>query len=204
MPSLLLLLALLVLGEGGEKVLALLDFLLRVGVDDLGEILHESEVGTHGVSEPGELAELWDQSDFISSLPVLVDEERLVRIGDVLIVPGLVVLSVAHLSAVLVEGRGRAHAEVDSLNTVCFLVVASDDSATGKSCGDSFLPVTAFLFGLVTQLGDVTKDRIGSHDLEGDIDVEQCSSLLHDHSGVESRPHLDVVSIKRVSCSRVE
>jgi len=49
MPLLLLLLALFVGGEGLEEVLALFDFLLSVGVDNLGKILHKSEVGPHGV-----------------------------------------------------------------------------------------------------------------------------------------------------------
>lgn len=49
MPLLLLLLALFVGGEGLEEVLALLHFLLGVRVHDLGEIFHQSEVGSHGV-----------------------------------------------------------------------------------------------------------------------------------------------------------
>ena len=104
-PSLLLLLALLVLGEGGEEVFALLHLLVGIGVHDLGKILHEAEVSSHLVSEASELAELGDQRDLVARLPVLVDKERLVGVGDVLVVPGLVVLLIANLSAVLIEGR---------------------------------------------------------------------------------------------------
>lgn len=126
MPSLLLFLALLVLGESLEQILALRKLLVSVGVHDLGQILHESEVGSHGIREARQLTELRDESDFVASLPVLVDEERLVGILDVLIVPGLVVLSIAHLGSVFVK-RGRwAHAEVNSIDFVSLLVVSSD------------------------------------------------------------------------------
>lgn len=123
MPSLLLLLALLILIEGGEEILALLDLLVSVGVDDLGKIFHQSEVSAHGIGQTRELAELWDQSDLIARLAVLVDEERLVWITDGLVVPGLVVLLVADLGAVLVEGGLWAHAEVEAINPVGLLVV---------------------------------------------------------------------------------
>lgn len=103
MPLLLLLLALFVLCESGEEVLALLHLLIRVGMDYTCKILHESEVGTHSVCQTCELTELWHQSDFVACLPVLVDQERLVGVSDVLIVSGLIVLGVAHLSTVLVE-----------------------------------------------------------------------------------------------------
>lgn len=47
MPLLLLLDTLLVGGEGGEEVLALLDLLVSVGVHYLGQVLHQPEVRTH-------------------------------------------------------------------------------------------------------------------------------------------------------------
>ena len=49
MPLLLLFNALLIGSESGEKVLALLDLLVSVGVNNLSQILHQPEVGTHGV-----------------------------------------------------------------------------------------------------------------------------------------------------------
>lgn len=61
------------------------------------QIFHESEVSSHAVGESGHLAELRDQGDFVPGLSILVDEERLVGVGDVLIVPRLVVLLVAGL-----------------------------------------------------------------------------------------------------------
>ena len=123
MPSFLLLLALLVLCKGGEEILALLDLLVSVGVNDLGKILHQPEVSAHGICQTGELAELWDQSDLIARLAVLVDEERLVEILDILVVSGLVVLLVADLSTLLVEGGLWAHAEVKAIDPVGLLVV---------------------------------------------------------------------------------
>ena len=124
MPKLLLFLALLILSEGLEKVLAFVDLAVSVGVDDLGEILHEAEVSTHGISEASELTELWDESNLITSLPIFVDEKWLVWIGDGLIVSGLVVVGVAHLFTVLVEGGGWAHSEVNALHAIRLLVVS--------------------------------------------------------------------------------
>lgn len=103
MPGLLFFLTLLVLCESLEQIFALIYLFIGIGVYDLSKILHESEVGSHGIRETRQLTELRDKSDFISSLPVLVDQERLVWICDVLIIPGLVVLSIAHLGSILVE-----------------------------------------------------------------------------------------------------
>jgi len=128
MPSLLLLLALLVGGECGEEMLALLDLLVGVGVDNLGQVLHQPEVGSHGVCQTCELAELWNEGYLITSLAVLVDEEWLVWVGDILVVSGLVVLLVAHLGTVLVEGGLRAHTEVKAVDSVSLLVVPCDNS----------------------------------------------------------------------------
>lgn len=97
MPQLLLLLALRVSVEDLEQVAALSDLSVGVGVDDLGQVLHEAEVGPHLVCEACDLAELWDQSDLCTSPSVLVDKERLVRLANFLIVASLVVLLVRHL-----------------------------------------------------------------------------------------------------------
>ena len=102
-PSLLLLFAFFVLSEGLEEILALLNFLVRVGVDNTGQVLHESEVSSHSVVETCEHAKFRNQSNLVASLAILVDQERLVEIFDVLVVSGLVVLSVANLGSVLVE-----------------------------------------------------------------------------------------------------
>lgn len=80
MPLLLLLLAFLVGCEGFEEIFAFFNFLLSVGMDDLGKIFHKTEVSSHGVCQPCELAEFWDESDLVSSLPIFVDEKRLVEI----------------------------------------------------------------------------------------------------------------------------
>lgn len=130
MPLLLFLFALLILGESGEEILAFLDFLVSVGVNDLSKILHESEVRSHLVSESSQLAELWDQGNLITSLSVLVDQEWLVWIRDGLIVLGLVVLSITHLSSLLVESSLRAESEVNSINLISFLIVSSDDGGS--------------------------------------------------------------------------
>jgi len=76
-------------------------------VNDLGQVLHETEVGTHGVGQAGQLAELRNQSHLVACAAVLVNQQRLVNNLDLLIVAGLVVLSVRSLDTVLVEGGLR-------------------------------------------------------------------------------------------------
>ena len=49
MPLLLLFYALLIRCESGEKVFALLDLSVSICVDNLSQVLHQPEVGTHGV-----------------------------------------------------------------------------------------------------------------------------------------------------------
>lgn len=103
MPLLLLLFAFFVFSEGREKVLALFHFTIGIGMHDLGKIFHKPEVGPHSISKTSELAKLWNESYLISSLPVLVDKERLIWIRDSLIVPSLVVVLIAHLGTLLVK-----------------------------------------------------------------------------------------------------
>jgi len=124
MPLLLLLLALLVCGESLEEVLALLNFLLSVGVDNLSKILHQTEVGSHGVCQPSKLAEFRNKRDLVSSLPIFVDEEWLVQIIDVLVVPGLVVVFVADLGSLLIESGLWRHSKINSFDSVSLLVVS--------------------------------------------------------------------------------
>jgi len=97
-PQFLLLLTLGIGVEDLKEVLALSNFPVSIGVDDLCQVLHQSEVSPHAVSQTSDLTELRDQSDLIPSFPVLVNEKRLVGVIDVLIVPGLVVLLVAGLT----------------------------------------------------------------------------------------------------------
>lgn len=124
MPLLLLLLAFFILGESSKQVLAFIDLLVSISVHDLGKILHQLEVSSHGVSETSELAELRDESNLVTSLPVLVDEEGLIWISDALIVPGLVVVLVAHLDSLLVKGGSWRHSKVDPLDSIGLLVVS--------------------------------------------------------------------------------
>ena len=57
----------------GHQVLDLLDFSLSIRVNDLRHILHKSEVSTHGISQTGNLTQLWDQGDLKSSPPVFIN-----------------------------------------------------------------------------------------------------------------------------------
>jgi len=73
-PLLLLLNAFLISLEHLEQILDLFDLCLGIRVDDLSKILHESEVSPHRVSQSSELAQLWNESDLISSLAIFVDK----------------------------------------------------------------------------------------------------------------------------------
>lgn len=102
-PSLLFLLALLVLSESLEQAFAFLDLLLSVRMHNLGEILHESEISSHGVRQTSELTQFWNEGDLDTSLAVLVDQQGLVQVSDVLVILLLVVLRVRDLLLILLE-----------------------------------------------------------------------------------------------------
>lgn len=66
------------------------------------------------------------------------------------------------------------------------------------------MPVTTTLLSLVSQSGDVAEERVRPDYSEGHIDVEKSTSLLHDHPGIKSWPHFDVVGSKSVGFGWVE
>lgn len=104
LPLLHLLLALRVLLEHFEKVLALGDLALSVSVSDLSQVLHQSEVSSHRIGQASECAELRDEERLSSSLPIFVHEERLLHVLDGLLVLSLEVVLEAHLLLSLGEG----------------------------------------------------------------------------------------------------
>lgn len=128
-PHLLFFNTLSIAGEVRHQVLDLLDLCFGVSVNDLGQVLHETEVSTHGVGQTGQLAELRDQSHLDACAAVLVDQKRLVASLDLLVVAGLIVLLVRCLDAILVEGRLRRLGKVDAVDAVSLLVVAGDHCA---------------------------------------------------------------------------
>lgn len=128
-PHLLLLDTLSVAGEVRHQVLDLLDLCFGVSVNDLSQVLHETEVSTHGVGQTGQLAKLRDQSHLVACAAILVNQQRLVASLDLLVVAGLVVLPVRCLDAVLVEGRLRRLGKVDAVDAVGLLVVPGNHRA---------------------------------------------------------------------------
>ena len=94
MPEFLLLLTLRVGVEDVDQVLALFHLTIRISMHDLGEVLHETEVCSHGVRKTGNLAKLGEKSNLSSGLAVFVDQKWLVGLGNILVVAGLVVLLV--------------------------------------------------------------------------------------------------------------
>ena len=172
-PQLLLLDAFGVRLEVLHQVLDLLNLGISVGVHDLGQILHEAEVGAHGISQAGQLAELGDQSDFVPRASVLVDQQWLVHVADVLVVASAVVLLVAGGSPVLVEGCCWTLRKVDPVNLVGLLVVARDHRRSRECFLDRCLAVAATLLSLVSQVIHVVQAVVCPDHLEADVDVEK-------------------------------
>lgn len=92
-------------------------------MDNLGEVFHESKVCSHLISETSKLTQLRNQSNFITSLSVLVDDQRLVDVTHILIVSGLVVLHVADLLTIFLKSSFWRHSELNSGNFISLLVV---------------------------------------------------------------------------------
>lgn len=80
MPLLLLLFALLIGREGLKEILALFDLFVSICVDNLGEIFHQPEVCSHCIGETCELAQFWDEGDFVAGLTIFVDQKWLIWI----------------------------------------------------------------------------------------------------------------------------
>lgn len=66
------------------------------------------------------------------------------------------------------------------------------------------MPIASFFLGLVTKRRDIVQSSVCSNNSKRNVDVKQSSSFLHDESGIESWPDLDVMSVQRVSIGRVE
>lgn len=173
MPQLLLLLALLVGLEVRHQVLDLLDLGIGVGVHDLRKILHEAEVGAHGISQARQLAQLGDKGYLVSRAAVLVDEQWLIHVADVLVVASPVVLLVAGGSPVLVEGGAGTLREINPIDLVGLLVVSGDHGAASECLLDRFLAILTALLGLVSQVVEVAQAIVCPDHLEADVDVEK-------------------------------
>jgi hypothetical protein len=204
MPERLLLLALLVGLEVVHEVLDLLDLGFSIGMDDLGEILHETEVCTHRVSQSCQLAQFRDESDLSTCPSVLVDQQGLVGVLDVLVVLRLVVLTVAGLGALLVEAGLRTLSKVNAVDLVRLLIVLGDDSRTGESKLDSLITVLVPLLSSLSGFVHHLEHRVSTDDLEADVHVQESSLFLHDQTRVEAWPNLDIVGIKRMSVCLIE
>ena len=73
-PKLLLLDAFFVCLEVLHQIFNLLDLRISICVHDLCKILHQTEVGTHSVSQTSQLTELRNKCDLISCSSVFVDQ----------------------------------------------------------------------------------------------------------------------------------
>jgi hypothetical protein len=123
MPQFRFLLTLGIRVEYLKEVLALSYLSVGIGMQDLSKILHQSEVSSHTVSQASHLTQRGNQSNFIPGLSILVDQQGLVWLSNIFIVSGLVVVLVADLGSLLIEGGLWTLSEVNSFNFVCLLIV---------------------------------------------------------------------------------
>ena len=178
-PKLLLLDAFFICLKVLHQVFNLLDLRISVSVHDLCKVLHQTEVGTHCVSQTSQLTELRYESNLIACSSVLVDEQGLVWVRDRLVVAGLVVVTVAGLSALLVEAGLGTLVEVNPVDFVRLLVVLCHNSRTGESLLDGFVAILVAPFSILPDFVHVLEHSVGSHDFEAHVDVQQTSLLLH-------------------------
>jgi len=171
-PKLLLLDAFFICLKVLHKVLNLLYFGICISVNDLCKILHETEVSTHSISQPSQLTKFRNEGDLISRSSVLVDEQWLIRFINSLVVPRLVVVFVAYLSALLVKTGLGTLREVNSVDLVRLLIVLSNDSRTGESLLDGFVTILVAPFSILSDFLHVLHHCVGSDDFEAHIDIE--------------------------------
>ena len=150
------------------------------------------------------MAEFRNKGNFKAGASVLVNKEGLVRVLDLLVVLGLVVLSVGRLSTLLVEAGQRRLGEVDTVNLVGLLVVGSDNSSTGESLLHSIITITVLSFSLGANIVHQLKNRVSSHHFKAHVDVQKTALLFHYKPAIEARPHLDVVRRQRVRISLIK
>lgn len=171
MPELLLLNTLRIRLEVAHEVLDLFDLGIGIGVHDLSQIFHQAEIGSHSISQTSQLTELRKEGNLITSASVFVNQERLIHVIDVLVVAGLVVLTVGGRSPILVESGGWTLTEVNSIDFVSLLIVASDHSASCEGFLDGFLAITTALFSFVSQILHVIQTVVSPYYFKADIDI---------------------------------
>lgn len=89
--------------EVTHEVFNLFDLGFSIGVQDDCKVLHQVEVGSHRVSQAGQLTEFGNKGDLITRSPVLVNQQWLIHVLDALVVASLVVVGVARWSTLLVK-----------------------------------------------------------------------------------------------------
>lgn len=204
MPKRLLLFTLLVSLEVMHEILDLLDLGFSICMHNLCQVLHESEISAHGVSQTCNLAELGDEGNLNSSATIFVDQKWLVWILDLLVISGLIVLLVAGLSTLFVECRQWGLCEINPINLVGLLVVGCYHSRTTETTLNRVISILISLFRIRLHVVHQFEHRVSANYLETDVNVEKTALFLHDESGVKARPYLDVVGIQAVSRRLIE
>lgn len=118
-----LLLTFLVFFEYLEQILTFVDLPRSISVGYHREILHQSEVSSHCVGESRESAEFREKQAFSASLAIFVNQERLLRVGDGLLVLSGEVVSERDGLFTFLERRFGTLLKVNSFNTIRPLVV---------------------------------------------------------------------------------
>ena len=104
----------------------------------------------------------------------------------------------------LVEGGCWTLSEVDPIDLVGLLIVASHHGGAGHRILDRLLAILATLLGLVTEVVQIVQAVVCPDYLETDVDVEKDACLLHGESRIKTWPHLDVMGVQVVGISLVE
>lgn len=149
MPKLLLFDAFFIRLKVLHQVFDLLYLRIGISVNDLCKVLHQTEVGTHSVSQTCQLTELRNKGNFIACSSVLVDKKGLIGVRNGLIVAGLVVVTVAGLSALFVEAGFWTLIEVNAIDLVRLLVVLGYHSCSSQSLLDGFIAILVAPFSVL-------------------------------------------------------
>lgn len=106
----------------------------------------------------------------------------MVWVRNVLVVSGLVVVTVAGLSAIFVKTGLWTLVEVNAIHLVRLLVVLGNHSCSSQSLLYRFVAVLATPFSILPNFVHVLEHSVGSHDFEAHVYIKQSARLLHDES----------------------
>lgn len=138
--------------------------------------LHESEVGSHGITKAGHLAEFWDQKKLVASFLMNRNYHRLIAIFNFLTIFLLIIFFIGNLfwlNALLTSVFGETikwrRFKINLIHLVGPLVITGQYGCTDQIFLNLFTRVIpASLF----DVRDEVKNGISSKDLVYNVDIE--------------------------------